>query len=847
LEEFKVEAGFYQADLGVESGAQIISAIRPGTNAFHGTLFEFLRNDVLDAWNFFENPSLPKKPLRRNNFGAVISGRIIRDKLFFTTNYEGYIERSSAQAFAVYPTDALRQGNLSDPFFHAGFNPNGPLTPIRDVLNGGTPFPNNQIPASRISPQAMKLLQFLPEPNVPGAFTGSNNYTGQTLANTDDHQGFVRIDYNFGPNDRLFGRYGIENYLGFSAPVNPNSFFGQHQPKHQQNAVITYTRLISPTTLNQFTISYNRDLFSTLDAISGSTFNIASNLLIPGLTNDPFTTGVPAIAITGVTGFGNSAPNTIWDENRRLADTFSFTRGAHSMKAGIDYQHILVRRQTFTFVTGAFDFTGSQSGSAWADFLLDWPNQVREAVPAFPGIRPGEQYSRLFGWRLHSFFTDDWKVTPKLTVSMGLRWELNSPIRDIRGLTSNFDFSTQRLYPPPGVSRYLYNWNYRHLAPRLGVAWRPFGGDRTVVRASYGVFYNVNMWNNIQVMTINPPFNISINQLNPAGQPLITLANSNQATNITGKTTPEVLGVPQDYTLGNAQQWTLSVQRALPYDMLFGVDYVGSKSTHFDRPAEYNVINALAGQTSRPLPQWGDIEFIDTDASGTYEGLVGKAEKRTSQGLTFLFTYTWSKTLFDSFAGNGANRLSNPFDARAEKGLGETDIRHRVTTSVLYELPFFRGRTGLLASVFGGWQTNGVFTWQTGLPVYPIQTTFPVADGCPRCNPRPDRLGDGNLPSDRRTLQRWFDTSAFKIAAGHYGNAGRNILTAPGLTNLDYSLFKNFHVTETKRIQFRWEMYNATNTPPFAFPGITIGSGTFGQVTGAGLGRVMQFGSRYEF
>jgi Carboxypeptidase regulatory-like domain len=847
LQEFKVEAGFYQADLGTESGAQIISAIRPGSNEFHGTLFEFLRNDVVDARNFFEDPTQPKKPLRRNNFGSVVSGRILRDKLFFTMNYEGYIERSSSQAFAIYPTDAMKQGDLTAPFFHVGGNPNNPLTPIKDALNGGTPFPNNQIPASRISPQAQKLLQFFPEPNLGTTFTGSNNYTGQTVSNTDDHQGFVRLDYNIGPNDRLFGRYGIENLVGFTTPVNPNPNFGQHQPKRQQNAVITYTRIVSPSKLNELSISYNRDLYSTLDQISGSGFNIARDLLIPGLTNDPFATGVPTINITGMSGFGSVTPNTIWDENRRVADTFSFSHGAHSMKAGVDFQHILLRRQTFSFVQGTFGFTGSQSGSSFADFLLDWPNQIQEAVTALPGIRPGEQFTRLFAWRLHSFFTDDWKVTPKLTVSMGLRWELNSPIRDIRGLTPNFDLTTGQIFPTPGTSGNLYNWDYHHFAPRFGLAWRPFGGDKTVIRSSYGVFYNVNMWNNITVMTINPPFNISINQLNTPGNPVFTMANANQATNITGKTTPEVLGVPRDYTLGNAQQWTLTVQRALPRDMLLEVDYVGSKSTHFDRPAEYNLINVQAGQTARALSQWGDVEFIDTDASGTYEGGVAKVEKRMSQGLTFLFTYTYSKALFDSFAGNGANRLSNPFNAKAEKGLAESDIRHRVTSSALYELPFFRGQSGIAAQLLGGWQANGVLISQTGMPIYPIQATEPIPDGCPRCNPRPDRLANGNLSSDQRTLQRWFDTSAFKIAVGHYGTSGRNILSAPGLTNLDFSLFKNFRVSESKRFQFRWETYNATNTPSFNAPGVTIGTGTFGQVTSAGLGRVMQFGLRFEF
>jgi len=858
LEEFKVESGFYSAEFGTESGAQIISAIRPGSNQFHGTLFEFMRNDKLDARGFFENPLQPRQPLRRNNFGAVVSGRIIRDKLFFTTNYEGYIERISAQAFAVYPTDRMKQGDLTEPFFRSGMNPTGALTPVLDPLTN-QPFPDNQIPVSRIAPQSLKLMQFFPAPNFGSSlFNGSNNFSGTTHTNTDDHQGFIRLDYNISAKDHLFGRYGIENVAGFAAPVNPNPYFGQQQPKRQQNVVATYVRVLSPTMINDLTVSYNRDLFGTLDSISGSNFNIARDLLIPGLANDPFTTGVPTISITGITGFGNAAPNTIWDENRRIADTFSLNHGAHWMKMGVDFQHVLLRRQTFTLVTGAFDFNGANAGLglttaarstlAWADFLLDQPDQVREAVTALPGIRPGEQFTRLFDWRLHSFFNDDWRVSPKLTLNIGLRWELNSPIRDIRGLTPNFDLSTGKIVPPPGTSGNLYNWDRHDFAPRFGLAFRPFGGDRTVIRASYGVFYNVNMWNNITVMTINPPFNISVNQLNNPGQVTVRMANASQATAVTGLSAPEVLGVPADYGLGNAQQWTLNVQRALPRNMFIEIGYVGSKSTHFDRPAEYNDINALAGQTMRPLPQWGDVEFIDTDASGNYNALIARVEKRFSQGFTYLFTYTFSRTMFDSFAGNGANRLSNPFNAKAEKGLAESDQRHRVTSSILYELPFLQAQKGLTGQLLGGWQANGVFTFETGMPFYVLQTLQPVNDGCPRCNRRPDRIANGNLPGDQRSLSHWFDTSAFAQAVGHYGNSGRDILTAPGLINLDFSLFKNFRLSESKRVQFRWEMYNSTNTPAFSPPGATIGTGTFGQVTStASPNRQMQFGLRFEY
>lgn len=249
----------------------------------------------------------------------------------------------------------------------------------------------------------------------------------------------------------------------------------------------------------------------------------------------------------------------------------------------------------------------------------------------------------------------------------------------------------------------------------------------------------------------------------------------------------------------------------------------------------------------KPFPQWGNIELITTDASGSYHGLLTKVEKRFSQGLTFLATYTWSKTMFDSFAGNAAQRHNSPFDLKSEKGLAETDQRHRVTSSWLYELPFFRSRKDVIGKLLGGWQTNGVLTLETGMPMLPTQTVQPLADECSRCNRRPDRVADGNLSSSERTLGRWFDTSAFRLATGHYGTSGRNILTAPGLASIDFSLFKNFRFQERRNLQFRWEMYNATNTPPFNPPGLGIGTGTFGVITSAGLPREMQFGLRLEF
>ena len=241
------------------------------------------------------------------------------------------------------------------------------------------------------------------------------------------------------------------------------------------------------------------------------------------------------------------------------------------------------------------------------------------------------------------------------------------------------------------------------------------------------------------------------------------------------------------------------------------------------------------------------IESINLDASGTYNGVLEKIEKRFSRGLTFLQTYTFSKTLFSSFACCGADRHNNPYNWAAEKGLAETDQRQRFTSGWLWELPFYRNGHGFRGKVLGGWQANGSLVVETGLPFYPSQALAPVDDGCPRCTRRPDRIGDGRLDADQRSVARWFDTSAFVLARGHYGNSGRNILVAPGLFNVDFAVFKNFVITESKRIQFRWENYNFTNTPPLNPPVSEVSAGNFGAITSSGLGREMQFALRFEF
>ncbi|HWB96982.1 MAG TPA: TonB-dependent receptor, partial [Bryobacteraceae bacterium] len=539
IEEFRVESGWYSAEYGTQSGAQIIAAMKPGTNQFHGVLFEFLRNDKLDARNFFNTGN--KAPLRRNTFGGVLSGPIIKNKTFFTFNGEFLRERRSSQAYAIYPSEKMRAGDLTESYFRRS---NGSLIPIMD-LSSGLPFPNNQIPASRIAPQAQGFFKFWPLPNYgPSQFNGTNNYTGIQRDLTNDDQEFVRIDHNFSSKDKLFGRYGIETVNLPTYPINPNPYFITRRPRRQQNATATYTRLVSATMLNEFRVSYNRDVYQTYDDVSGSSFNILNELHIPGQTSNPTDTGLPSLSITGVSGLGNTDINTIWDESRQVLDYFSINKGAHTIKFGGEYTRLRLDRRTVNFVKGAFNFTGihsstapgvagSESGRlAWADFLLDEPSQVRLGYSTHlpPGANPGLTYPRTRFWRAHGFIQDDWKALPNLTVNLGLRYEYNSAIVDTSGQSRNIDWSTLQLFPDPGKPGPLNDPSQRQFAPRIGLAWRPFGGTNTVIRSGFGIFYNVNMINMwVPALATAPPNNININELNPAGQLLIRMATADQA------------------------------------------------------------------------------------------------------------------------------------------------------------------------------------------------------------------------------------------------------------------------------------------------------------------------------
>jgi hypothetical protein len=864
IQEFRVESGWYSAEYGQQSGAQIISTIRPGTNNFHGVLFEFLRNDKFDARSFFQKDPVTgvpreKSPYRRNLFGGVVSGPIIRSRTFFTFNAELLRERDKNRSFGFFPSQRMRDGDLTENFFRrnplAAPSDSNPLLQIRDITTG-LPFPNNQIPASRISPIARNFYKFWAAPNFhdptcPTSDTcGRSNFVGDTGSAINDDQYFVRIDHTLSNKHRLFGRYADQDVIPVSRGIQAEFVdprFTSFNPKRQRNATLNWTYIVSPKILNEAKIAYNRDIFQSRTDFSGSEFDILKDTGVPGQTTNRIDTGPPGVSINRCCSVGRGDPNTIWDENRMVSDSVSIIQGSHTLKIGTEFQKLRTARRTVSFVNGEFLFDGTHSTDGWPDFLLDQPRRIRLGFIPGKGDEGSGSYPNFIYWRWHSYINDDIKLRSNLTMNIGLRYEYNSVFEDAWKQSRNFDYKTQQLFPAVGERGPLHDPDYNNFAPRIGFAWRPFGGTGFVVRTGYGLFYNVNMINNfLPILAANPPATLRIEELNLPGQIRLRMANADQAQSLLIQSS--VTATATDPVVGDVHQWNFNIQKALPYNILFEIGYVGSKSTHFDIPIESNPF--FPGTTVRPIAAYSSIERHDNSANGNYHGLHVKLDREFANGFTILQTYTWSKTLFDSLACCGALRPNSPYDRGLERGPAETDVRHRATTAFLYELPLLRGSRGLLGQVLGNWQVNSVITLETGLPIHPTQTIKPVEDGCPRCTHRPDRIADGRLSSDERNLDRFFDTSAFRIVpqgTGRYGNAGRNILTAPGLVNIDFSLFKNFPFKERQRIQFRWESYNFTNTPAFLPPNTNIESSDFGRIRGAEAGRIMQFGLRWEF
>ena len=843
LAQISVETNNYAADTGNVAGAVISNVLKSGSNQFHGNAFEYYRNSSMDANSWSNNRSGAAKPKRRQDiYGGTFGGPLMKNKLFFFGNYQG--TRNDAPGFetvSVAPA-SWRSGDLSL------------LTSaLKDPVTGAA-FVGNQIPTGRIRPVAAGILNNLtlyPLPNrtVPGQISG--NYVGETLTTIRAKQGDGRVDWSPSNNDKIFGRFSIAEYESRNDKRAFPLLLGNLTTAPFRNLALNWNRIITPSLVNEVLFGYNQITIvsDTLDwagiGDANATFNIPGGQPIAGLSSIGFGNGLTSV------GAGASDTNTV-DKTYQINEKLTWLKGRHSVKSGGQMLHY--QQQRFyagnNGLLGIFSYGGAFSGAPFADFLLDQVSGKGRGSLAEP-------WTHLHN-RVALYVQDDFKATQSLTLNLGMRWAYTQPVVEQDNRQGNFSLSTgQEILAQDGSreSRALYNAYKKGFEPRIGAAWRPSEG--WVVRGAYGISqYMEGTGANLR-LPLNPPF-------------FFESAVTYDVTSGPGTLTTGFAELkPQDQPSGQVrawdpnlrpqftQQWNVFVERLVTNTMSANVGYVGHKATHLVTPVEGNQPLPGVGDPSTWAPQQNRrplfgtaplITNISTTASrgrSDYNGLQMSLRQRNVKGVEYLASYTLSRTRTNNLGYYGSGGVqaegaywANAYDPEANYGPAFFDARHNFVLSANYELPFGKGRkyaadaSNVMDAIFGGWRLSGIFQARSGFPITVTDGRARSLQGT-RGNERPNCVGDPK-PSDQN-INHWMDINAFAVAPlGTFGNCpigagGR----APGYTNIDAVLAKQFNVGGSRYFEFRAEAFNFTNHPSFSPPARDINApNTFGTITG---------------
>lgn len=857
IQEFKIDKNLFSAEYGQGSG--LVSMVsKSGGNTFHGSLFEFLRNDRLDAANFFDNYFDNRKaPFRQNQFGATAGGAVVNNKLFYFGNWESLRSRRSSTLSALVPTPAQLSGDLNG-LTSTRLDPATGAAAIIDPQTGA-PFPGNRIPQSRISSVTRNFIQYTP---VPNADIGGRNYVVTKSTNRDDDQFGVRLDWLPGSSDTLFGRY--TDYDSNLYRPGVGVLAGNVFPYGGRNVVIQYTHVFTPALLNVFKFGYNRaNVFNSWEITPTS---IANELGIR-INQVPEEYGLPGVGVAGgwYVGGGTGINQGGTDNIFQFSDSLSLIRGSHTLKFGTDIRYVRFDERLGLNNNGSFTFDGRYTGNPVADFLLG----NTSAMTAQIGLGVGR-------WRSNSwnfFVADDWKLTSRLTLNLGLRYEYDTPFAERDGKEGYFDTSLEKFVV--GISReespiardipgLEFNPNLRpgiwfpdrnNFAPRVGLAYRVT--NSTALRAGYGLFYAKTQGNELQFKINAPPLVFATSLVGAVGTPNLNWdrdAFPDPASPDFPVSTLSPFSVdPRDRT-PYLQQWNVSLNQNIASNMLLEVAYAGSIGTKLTERVNINQArlpdpaNITPIVTRRRFPNFGDILSANWQENANYNALQTRLERRFSGSVSFLIGYTWSKAIDTASRGSGGSWHQNAYSLRDDRGNSDFDVRHRLTASGIWQLPFGRGKRflsnsgGLVNAIFGGWSTNFIASFMTG-------NLFSVTVAGDRANvggfpfQRANRTCDGNLPRSERTIDRYFDTSCFQITPlGTFGNSGRNIIEIPGLNNWDVSFLKDTRISERVRLQFRAEFFNIFNHAQFNAPDTNANSAFAGQIRSARDARISQLG-----
>ncbi len=874
MQEFKMQVSGYSAEFGRLAGGVMSMALKSGGNQPHGSVFEYVRNDLFDARGFFD---ADKQKLRRNQFGASLSGPAYipkafdgRDHTFFLVAWESYRQVLGQSRLNRVPTELERAGDFSQTYDNKG-----KLVALRDPLASGTCasagqagcFPDNRIPASRFNPVAVKLLPFYPLPNRPGQL---NNFLSSGVE-PDSWDSFTfKVDQKVFAQDQISFRV-VPRWSRSSDAFDGSDLgtFGSHGKGRNLLAGVAFMHLFNPVLINEARAGFSRNNAVEKAVYSGQDWY--AKLGIAGGPTDPVAMGFPQVTVRDMAALGDgSSKPTFYSVNAYdFSDTLTWVRSRHVLKFGGQVLRNQFFQPRYNNSRGRLNVQGRVSSVPMADFLLGYLNNGTRQV--------GSPTSYLFSTSYGFFAQDDFKLSPNLTLNLGLRYEITKPPVEKFGHFANYipelgkliiaDDITVPNFPQLvaaggltgrvalareyGLPKSLVYTNYHNLAPRLGFAWRPAGADTMVVRGGYGIFYAGFLQNTIR-NDLGNAYPLAVAQTFNAGSTvgIVTLSDPYPEGRLSLSSTTNTVGLQYHPDSQYLQTWNLTIERELARGTAVEVGYAGSKGTHLARKYNYNqpyripALQLPGGGFPRPVDVFNNINLYRFIANSNYHAGMATLRRRFARGFFYRLSYTFAKSIDTNsqFSGAGDGGYDHAQDSRnlsLERGRSDFDIRHTLLTSFMWESPFQQNR------LLRGWQLAGTGRLYSGAPFTPTvgnsQIDLGEAD-------RPDRIGRGTV--DNPNPERWFDWNAFvpvPIGAYRFGNSGRNILDGPGTIDVNLSLMKKFAVGERSYFQFRWEGFNFFNHANFILPIREVDAANAGTITAAGNGRVMQFALRFVF
>ena len=914
IREFKVITNNYSAEYGRVGGAVISMVSNSGSNEFHGHVWEYLRDEKFDANQFFNNRiGGERPPLKLHTFGGAVGGPIFKDKTFFYGSYERFIDDASSPGFLTVPTSAERQGDFSNGDGPFGF---APIYDPFDVVDGQrSAFPDNRIPQSRWNPVSRKVLELIPYPEPNQA--SFPNYAYQHTRSLRRNKYSFRVDHHFAGEDTIFVRYNFQDSPETShtpAVGVPGMLHGVYQGtndlEHGWATAAGWVKPIGSRLINELNFSFwslkrFRASIDETNWVEDVGYDIADKVLLEAPDGGRGPGGLPSIRVSGYASYSGYGAEELGDWGLNFKDTISWNRGNHYLKLGFEHMRSLDIRNRWVpqgsastsfdgFSSGEITPTGVNFGQPFADFLLGTAASVSANVLGGGGFGIGG-IGQLNIAQYSAFINDDWKVSPDLTLNLGLRWELPLPpvylfnryncwvelqpdrFNPVQVVPKGFPFQSD-LVTGGDLSSLAIPFQerdtercqpvrYKYFAPRFGLAWRLFGSNRTVLRVGAGLSYDQDVGNLKAAPGYIGPFSGRVGETQERGAAPRILHGIFRTLPLAAASAEHITDYfyDPDWQEGQIYSYNLSLQHEIFEGTKLEVAYVGHQTRHLrnGRPwnvsmpegftvtvpyTEQRVVVSGDQRARRPIPNVRPNIMTHSDGATDYNSLQAKLERRFRDGISLSTGYTWSRTMAHNFHGTWFEGATwNEFDRRNMKTRTHWDRNHTYYGAFLWALPIFKNATGLTRSLLGGWEVTGLVSLASGEPVG-VAISRDLWNQGPRRRVLPDRVGHGQLAESQRTLDRYFDTGAFVEPTNFsLGNSAYLALESDGLVLVDMSFHKRFSLGETRHFDFRVDMFNASNHTNFSKPNGTVDSASFGTVRGAGTARQIQLGFRFYF